>query len=685
MRRGRDRIAILGGGMAGLAAAWRLSEPGWRDEFGSITVYQRGWRLGGKGASSRGPNGRIEEHGLHVWLGWYENAFRLLTECYEELDRPTRRPEAPVRTISEAMVPASQIGLSDRSDGTWLPWVTDLPANDRRPGDPGVEGRDLTLVDMATQAFRLIGRYFDSLLDGRRSPDPWRARSLATGVPVSIAALGAEAVRLTNPRAGFRGFPGGKAIPGATGPRAPLTDPTVTDDPLRRTWYSVALAIAAVRGMIADGLLTDPRGLAVINDEEYLSWLRRHGGPPELVDFSIVRSLYDMVFGFVGGDPAQPSLSAGTAVLFGGKTLFDYRGSIFWKMAGGMGDIVFAPLYEALQRRGVSFEFFHRVDLLHPAKDGRGIGAITVGRQARLVPGRASYDALVFSKGLPCFPSTPRVEQLSDADGIESHPLESHWCTWPDAERRVLREGSDFDVVVFAIPPGMARFTCAELAAERPEWRAMLEGLGTVATQAFQLWLSEADPDLGWKHSGSTLSSFKEPFSTWASMPHLIEAEEWPAGDSPEAVAYFCGALDAPSPTGPSDASRQYKRVRDNAIEFLERDIGHLLPGASGDNGFRWDLLCGGGEQVGPDRFESQFWTANIDPSDRYVQSLPGTDRFRLRSDESGYDNLFLAGDWTDSGLNAGCIEAAVLSGLQAANAVRNRPRHHRIAGYFMP
>ena len=76
--------------MAGLAAAWRLSEPGWDEEFESITVYQRGWRLGGKGASSRGRHGRIEEHGLHVWLGWYENAFRLLRECYRGA-RPARQ------------------------------------------------------------------------------------------------------------------------------------------------------------------------------------------------------------------------------------------------------------------------------------------------------------------------------------------------------------------------------------------------------------------------------------------------------------------------------------------------------------------------------------------------------------------------------------------------------------------
>ncbi len=103
------RVAILGGGMAGLATAWRLSAPGWRDHFESITVYQRGWRLGGKAASSRGPHGRIEEHGLHVWLGSYENAFTLLRECYAELDRPGTDPDAPVQTWDQALIPADHL------------------------------------------------------------------------------------------------------------------------------------------------------------------------------------------------------------------------------------------------------------------------------------------------------------------------------------------------------------------------------------------------------------------------------------------------------------------------------------------------------------------------------------------------------------------------------------------------
>ena len=59
------------------------------------------------------------------------------------------------------------------------------------------------------------------------------------------------------------------------------------------------------------------------------------------------------------------------------------------------------------------------------------------------------------------------------------------------------------------------------------------------------------------------------------------------------------------------------------------------------------------------------------------------TGRFRLRADASGYANLSLAGDWTDNGLNAGCIEAAVVSGIQAANAVRGRPLLDRVAGYY--
>ena len=92
--------------MAGLAAAWRLSDP--EGEQPEVTVYQRGWRLGGKGASSRGPNGRIEEHGLHVWLGFYDNAFRLAPLLLRGARSPAHRPRLPDPGLARRVRPGKR-------------------------------------------------------------------------------------------------------------------------------------------------------------------------------------------------------------------------------------------------------------------------------------------------------------------------------------------------------------------------------------------------------------------------------------------------------------------------------------------------------------------------------------------------------------------------------------------------
>ena len=126
-------------------------------------------------------------------------------------------------------------------------------------------------------------------------------------------------------------------------------------------------------------------------------------------------------------------------------------------------------------------------------------------------------------------------------------------------------------------------------------------------------------------------------------------------------------------------------KVLADAVAYLDNHVGLYLPGAVTEQGFAWQLLVGVNGHRGAAALETQHVSVNIDPSDRYVQSVPGSDRYRLRSDESGYDNLVLAGDWTDSGMNAGCIEAAVMSGLQAANALLGRGHRHRIRGFYMP
>lgn len=707
----RPRIAILGGGIGGLAAAWRLSEAGWRDRFDRITVYQRGWRLGGKGASSRGRHGRIEEHGLHVWLGFYENAFRLLRECYAELDRPTTDPGAPILTWRDAIQPAPAVGMEHRDGDDWRHWLARFTPNDLEPGDPDDDSPPASLTDFARRALQLVIDGVESLADvGTVAPTgrvvlsasaqpPSVVETVALGARLAIPAALLEVARLARMTVGGVDAAGGNGAPPELvaaelvdvldRTQARLRDVVAADPDLTRGWQVTSLNLALVRGLVVDGVLTDARRLAQLDDEDYLEWVSRHGAAPEAVDGALLRALYDMTFAYDGGDVARPRFGAGSALLLALKLALEYKGAMFWKMSAGMGDVVFAPLYEALRRRGVDFEFFHRVDGLHLSADGTAIEAISMGRQARLAPGADRYEPLVRVRGLPGFPDAPLVDQLADADGIEDQPLESHWCSWPDAEGRVLRRGKDFDVAVLAIPVGMAGIVCRELIDDRPEWRDMVANLTTVATQAFQVWLREPEPALGWPHPGATMSGYAEPFDTWASMPQLIDAEDWPDDDRPQTIAYFCGALVAPWPPSDGDAddpayrARLADQVRERAVRFLDQDLGHLLLGAVDGDGFRWDLLCGRDGRSGAAAFESQFWTANIDPSDRYVQALPGTNRYRLRSDESGYDNLFLAGDWTDSGLNAGCIEAAVLSGLQAANAVLGRARSHRVVGYL--
>jgi uncharacterized protein with NAD-binding domain and iron-sulfur cluster len=453
----------------------------------------------------------------------------------------------------------------------------------------------------------------------------------------------------------------------------------------RRFWLFLSLETATVRGIISDNLVTDPRGFRAINDEDFCAWILRHGAHPDVVDFPLVRGLYDMVFGYEDGDATRPALAAGVAMLLTGIALFQFKGAFFWKMTAGMGDVVIAPMYQALRRRGVKFEFFHRVDALHLDDRREAVEAITMGRQARLADGVNEYEPLTRIGGLPVFPDRPLAEQL---DGHADSDLESHFGERADVETRVLRRGVDFDHVVLAASVGMVELVAGELIADSPQWRDMTMNLRTVATQAFQLWLRPDEPTLGWNHPGATTSGYVAPFDTWASMPQTLWAEQWPVDDHPGTVAYFCGALNALWPS--TDDPKVYvascrEKVFTDAVAYLDTHVGLYLPGAVTEQGFAWHLLVGANGHRGASALETQHVSVNIDPSDRYVQSVPGSDKYRLRSNESGYDNLVLAGDWTDCGYNAGCIEAAVMSGLQAANALLGRGHWYRIRGFYLP
>ena len=112
----------------------RADAPGARGKY-RVTVYQLGWRLGGKGASGSGAYDRIEEHGLHLWMGFYENAFRLMRECYA--GARARPGECRLADWRDAFEPDHFNAVADRSPrGDWLPWTVQFPPLPGLPGDP---------------------------------------------------------------------------------------------------------------------------------------------------------------------------------------------------------------------------------------------------------------------------------------------------------------------------------------------------------------------------------------------------------------------------------------------------------------------------------------------------------------------------------------------------------------------
>ena len=551
----KRKVAVLGGGVGALCAAWELtSSPDWQERY-DITVHQLGWRLGGKGASGRNAamGQRIEEHGLHIWAGFYENAFRVMRECYGELGRPLGTPLA---TVDCAFKPHQLVTLEEERDGAWKSWNIETPL---RPGVPG-EGTAPPLPQTPAG-------YLPVLLDSM-------AHLTSRAPPALQTALATTPVRL-NPtlRAGVaRARMAGHAAPPphpAAGPSTVLDDALAVarhatadtgavprqlltllrtaravqatpdfarqlsgpDDQIRRIAELISLGLATVAGIIGDGLVF--RGFAAADGDEWRDWLRRHGAAETALASAAVRGTYDYVFGFLGGDTSRPALAAGTTTHGVLRLLLTYKGALFWAMQAGMGDTVFTPLYQALRRRGVKFRFFHKVEHLGLDARRHRIERIEIARQAALKEPAQEYEPLVDVLGLQSWPSQPRFDQLVGGERLRESGVDIEYVPSPiapDPPTMTLRRGQDFDEVVLGISLGGLPAISGELAAASPRWRRMLEKVRTVATLGVQLWMRPDLEGLGWAAGRTIATGYTEPLDTWADMDWLLPREDWPPG-----------------------------------------------------------------------------------------------------------------------------------------------------------
>jgi uncharacterized protein with NAD-binding domain and iron-sulfur cluster len=653
---GRAKVAIVGGGAGGAAAAfWLSSTPALRSRY-DVTLYTRGWRLGGKGASGRNAacGQRIEEHGLHLWLGFYENAFTMMRQVYAAWVAP---PDSPIKTFDEAFSPLRKVVMEQSLGTAWSAWEFDFPQLPGQPGDPDTNTVE-TLVAKASAAIRvylnrleashgLLGSYaaiaeaFETTL-GDVADD--------TSRDIALAAIHSLQRCLT-------------------GARHLLETPETTDELgqfTQRVLILVNLGLALMTGYILDILPVDPEhnhqaGYDQLDDQEFRAWLRAHGAWDETIDAPPIRCLYDLTFAFLKGDASSPdngALACGVTLKLLESLVFRYKDAPLWKMNAGMGDIVFAPLYRVLTARGVTINFFHALTDVALSDDGRRIVSLTFNRQAALAT--PPYCPLVAVNGLPCWPSEPDWAQLRDGAALKAARVnfESIWDTTTDATVSV--PVSDGDCVVLAVPPEMLKYAAPKLTA-KPRWAEMLDNSASVATLATQLWVSAPNDKFGALDPNAPLTCFAEPLDTWCDMSHLLPRENWDAADAPKAIAYFCGALNVPllGPQDPDPGAALLAQVTAATGAWLDANIAAIWPKISAPGGGLRDGIV-----------TSSYYRANYDPSELYVQIPQGSVKHRLTPGSCVFSNLYLAGDWTRTPVSGGCVETAVQSGLLAAEAI---------------
>ena len=189
----------------------------------------------------------------------------------------------------------------------------------------------------------------------------------------------------------------------------------------------------------------------------------------------------------------------------------------------------------------------------------------------------------------------------------------------------------------------------------------MVDNVKTIRTKSFQVWLAASDAQAAWQRNHLIMTDvYENDFNSVADMRQTLEFEDWPAGARPGGVTYFSTAMkdDPDAPGGPDDGyqSRQDAVVYDQSQAWLKKWQEGI---------FGW--LSGPFEAAA---FVDQYSRANVNMDQRYTLSVATSTKYRLSHDQSGFDNLLLAGDWTRSPLDLGCAENAVMSGLRAGAAV---------------
>lgn len=691
----KHKVLILGGGMAGLTTAHHLSRtPEQRARY-DVTVASLGWRLGGKLASGReaSPPNRSHEHGLHVWFGFYDNAFALLREVYERWDKPA---SCPFRTWDAVVRPQSFTPIGGAVDGRETPWPLRWAEN---PGVPGDGHLGLSPWESFVELLNVLELIIE---DGLRAGGGQPEEASFTQELLERFGLDAGSVPVRT-ATGLLRF--------ARDSARQLVDDSLEADARRAAAAFVSALLAAfqvalealVGGLtpgdvnghdllaltetgcaFARGILNPAYGVVEdadldrIDHLEFRDFLVENGCDPEVAHhWRGIRALYDCCFQYVDGDVTRPDFAAGTAARVVLRIVTQYKGAVLWLFNAGVGESVIAPIYEVLVDQGVRFRFFHEAKELKLSPDRSRVAEVVLHEQVKTKTG-APYEPLFEAAGFRCWPTEPFWDQLEDGASLRARGVdfESPWGDKPAGADHVWRHGVDFDTVVLATPLGPCmklnatdRSLVEDILAFDDGWQRMIETTGLAPSLALELWMKPDLAGLGWPSAPPAAVGIPYPAAVWADMTQVLEVETWPDAAQPGSLHYFCGTLGTQlfrEPRAAVDVQARALAETDAALQpFLDERLAALWPAATAP----------GTRRIDPAKVAFRHVRANVSPSECCETTPAGSTQWKMAADRSGFKNLVLAGAWVRTGINASCVEAAVMSGMQASRAISRFPR----------
>jgi uncharacterized protein with NAD-binding domain and iron-sulfur cluster len=470
----KPKIAVLGGGMAAMAAVHELTrDPDWKNKY-EIIVYQLGYRLGGKGASGRNiaQNARIEEHGPHAFWGFYENLFRILKETYDELERKgLSGQDNPFKTFYSAISPNGKFfsGTAE-SDGRFHPQKIHPPTNRTIPGQPvRVSGSTI---------FPFVANWLSFFL-----------------------------------RTAFRSL----SYPGGLG--------RLLDD-------------VSVIAIIAKGLWKDRntirRGWEQLDDEDFRDWLRRHGAKGKLLESRLVRYPYFVILSYDTTIPAGTILKGMLSSLLYYRGAYAWKlnagmGEIvfapLYRLLQDRG--VKFKFFHKVENLGIlrlddhcTIESIELVNQLPFQMEDYDPLINVNGIPCWPVEPRWEYLA---AKGI----WIPDHARQYDFESYDPGPFD---------EKIILRRGVHYDLVLLGISVGALPYICKELIADNPTFAKMVASADAVPITSAQLWFDASLKQLGWKNGSFCMYVGNGPYrdipghhlpDTYSDFSQITKMETW--------------------------------------------------------------------------------------------------------------------------------------------------------------